>query len=205
MIFGSGTPDVEKMEKERDIKGLIKALGYKKDSNVRGKAAYALGRIGDSRAVEPLIRALSNEDSYLSDGAAKALTKIGELAVEPLIKALNNSDRLVRMYVVEALCKIGDSRAVEPLIKALNDSDRLVRYLAATALCKIDDSRVVEPLIAVARSTDNITVRRDVVEALCKIGDSRAVEPLTRALNDTSESVRKSVTEAVKKIEDQSH
>jgi len=44
------------MKAKRDVKGLIKALNYKKDDSVRRKAAWALGLIGDKRAVKPLIR-----------------------------------------------------------------------------------------------------------------------------------------------------
>ncbi len=53
MVFGFGTPNVQKMSEKLDIKRLIKALGYEKDSDVRREAAKALGKIGDSRAVEP--------------------------------------------------------------------------------------------------------------------------------------------------------
>ncbi len=42
MIFGSGTPNGQKLGEKRDVKGLIKALGYKKNSNVRRDAAKPL-------------------------------------------------------------------------------------------------------------------------------------------------------------------
>jgi hypothetical protein len=61
MVFGFGTPNVEKMSEKRDVDGLIKALRYKKDWQVREKAAGALGRIGKP-AVEPLISALNDHD-----------------------------------------------------------------------------------------------------------------------------------------------
>jgi len=69
-------------------------------------ATEALGRIGDRRAVEPLIRVLSNADSHVRESAAAA----------------------------EALGRIGSDRAVEPLKRTLNDADRDVRSSAAQAL-----------------------------------------------------------------------
>jgi HEAT repeat protein len=51
-LFGS--PNVEKLKAKGDIKGLIKALGYEKNFDIRASAAYALGSIGSRQAVEPL-------------------------------------------------------------------------------------------------------------------------------------------------------
>jgi HEAT repeat protein len=45
------------------------------DADVRRAAAQALGKIGDVRAVEPLITALENE--YVRDAAKEALRKLG--------------------------------------------------------------------------------------------------------------------------------
>jgi HEAT repeat protein len=47
-----GPPDVDELEAERDVKGLIKALGHEKDRDVREGAVWALSMIGDTRAVE---------------------------------------------------------------------------------------------------------------------------------------------------------
>jgi len=42
-------------------------------------------------------------------------------AIEPLVKALQDEDEDVRKCAVIALEKIGDKRAVVPLVKALQD------------------------------------------------------------------------------------
>ena len=49
--------DIVRGEKDVDIHDLIRALEYG-DSITRYDAAVALGKIGDRRAVEPLIKAL---------------------------------------------------------------------------------------------------------------------------------------------------
>ena len=46
-----GPPNVDKLEANGDVPGLIKALGYEKDSGVRHDAARALGKTDDTRAV----------------------------------------------------------------------------------------------------------------------------------------------------------
>jgi len=76
-LFGLfGPPNVEKLKAKSDVKGLIKALGYEKDSRVRRDAAGALGKIGDARAVEPLIAALKDEDKDVRTAAARVLGQI---------------------------------------------------------------------------------------------------------------------------------
>ena len=83
-----GRPDVAKLAAKQDVPGLIKALGYPKDSSVRVAAAQALGQIGDARVLEPLAAALKDSEWIVRDAAAKALEKIGAPAVEPLAAAL---------------------------------------------------------------------------------------------------------------------
>ena len=58
-----GPPNIEKLRAKGNVKGLIKALGYQKDADVRRNAVEALGGIGNARIVEPLIVALKDEDN----------------------------------------------------------------------------------------------------------------------------------------------
>jgi HEAT repeat protein len=60
-------PNIKRMESRKDVRGLIKALKYKRDSFVRTEAARALGAIGDARAVEALTHALRDPDRCLCD------------------------------------------------------------------------------------------------------------------------------------------
>jgi HEAT repeat protein len=192
-----GPPNVEKLEAKRDIKGLGKALSYKKNRGVRSQAVYALLRIGNRQAVEPLIAALKDEDGGIRFVAAEALGKIGDArAVEPLIVALKDENEPVRYFSAEALGKIRDPRAVRPLIAALNDKSETVHRLASVALDKIGASGL-EPLIA-ALKDENLAVRGYAARALGKIGDARAVQPLIAALkNDEDEGVRYSADVAL--------
>jgi HEAT repeat protein len=56
-------------------------------------------------------------------------------AVEPLIAALKDSDVTVRVAAVEALGRLGDRSAIEPLIEAVSDEDWRVRAALGRALC----------------------------------------------------------------------
>jgi len=112
-----GPPNVKEMKAKRDVKGLIKALEYKKSSdkwehrNVREAAAKALGELKDARAVEPLIAALKDSSSNVRK-AADALGVMGAArSTAPLLATLNDNDFFVRKAAKEALGKIDDGRA----------------------------------------------------------------------------------------------
>ncbi|MBI5653944.1 MAG: HEAT repeat domain-containing protein [Chloroflexi bacterium] len=166
-----GPPDVEKMKAKRDVKGLIKALRYEKDWEIRKSAAAALGKICDASAVEPLVAALKDSNEHVRGYATEALGKIRDVrAVEPLITTLADSHLGVRTNAVYVLGMIGDARAVKPLIAELKDIHfRHIRITAADALGKIGDVRAVGPLIATLRDGD-MDVRKHAAEALGKIG-----------------------------------
>ncbi len=108
-------------------------------SLARKQAIWALGMIGDARAVDPLISVLNDSGPETQTLAAEALGNIGDArAVDPLIKALTDRDRFVRGSAAKALGKIGDARAVDPLIKALDD--HWIADYAAEALREINES-----------------------------------------------------------------
>ena len=103
-IFDLFKPNIEKLKEKKDVESLIKALQYKGDLDVRSEAVEAVGKIGDKRAVEPLIQALNDENKYVREGAALALAEIGDKrAVEPLIQALNDKDENVRAEAADTL------------------------------------------------------------------------------------------------------
>ncbi|MCJ7751524.1 MAG: HEAT repeat domain-containing protein, partial [Armatimonadetes bacterium] len=155
-------------------------------------AAQALGRIGDTRAVAPLIAVLENKYEAWRDvraGAAKALGQIGDVrAVAPLIVPLRDAySSLVPNAALEALVMIG-APAVESLIAALKDESKDARQRAAEALSLIGDARAAEPLTALLKDESEY-VRNAVVKALVKIG-APAVEPLRVLLKDVDGFVR---------------
>jgi HEAT repeat protein len=182
-------------------------------------AIDALGQLGDSRAIEPLISILNknygaarsnaakalgqigpaavphllailgDENVHMRSGAAEALAAIGEPATEPLIDALSSPDVSVRISAAKTLSNMEYRRAVEPLITALNEADVIVRYLAAGALGRLRDKRAVGPLIQSLNDVD-WRVRDRAAKALGMVDDSRVVAPLVAQLGDVDARVR---------------
>jgi len=197
--------DVEKMEKELDIDGLVEALGDR-SSEVRAYAVMALHSIGGEKATQALIKTLrEDEDQHVRNVAASALEIGGPRAVEPLIKALQEDEYYhVRSTAARVLGETGDPRAVEPLIKALQeDEDWEVRESAAMALSEFEGDRVVEALIQALRD-EKSAVRMKAAQSLGWIGDARALEPIREAAErEESEAAIIKMWDAITDIEDQ--
>ena len=103
LLKAAGDPDMEVQDYASDgladlapeiIPVLIGRLSYP-DPLVRKNCIGALRKIGDRRAVEPII------------------------------KALNDPDETVRMYAVTALMEFGDPRAIKPLIERLKKEQKI--------------------------------------------------------------------------------
>jgi DNA-directed RNA polymerase subunit RPC12/RpoP len=111
-LFGPPKPpNIDELAAKKDVKGLIKALEYQKDQNVRRAAAEELGDIGDARAVEPLIIALKDKYENVRSFAAEALGKIGDArAIEPLDIASVDKNERVSQKAYEAWGMIGLER-----------------------------------------------------------------------------------------------
>jgi HEAT repeat protein len=130
----SRRPNVQSLKAQGDVDGLVDALGFEDDHNVRLAAASALGRIGDKRAVKPLIKALDDR-RRVKEVAAQALGEIGDpRAVDSLVNTLGDKNWEIRSTVTKALGKIGDYRAIQPLINLLRDRSENVRWTASQAL-----------------------------------------------------------------------
>ena len=170
-------PDITKLKKNRDIKGLAKAVTHK-DADVRRAAADALGKMRVKKAIDPLISALSDQDGYVRESAAMALGKIKDTRIrEPLAKRLEDDWLEVCRHAAWSLIKIG---AIDIVIEALKHPKEKVREVAAEALGGSNDMKAVVPLVE-ALKDENKHVRREAAEAL-KTFDAEEARELIREL-----------------------
>ena len=169
---------------------LIRALA---DVNwmVRADAAAALARLGDVRAVEPLIiqlagcgsRNLSKDDASACAAIATALGQLGDArAVESLIGALGSSWTHLAAAAAWALGEIGDTRAAQPLSSSMNRARDFHLGLAVVeALEKLGDGRAVPALITALLYSAALTpaLRNRVAQALEHLGGAKAEQAVT--------------------------
>jgi len=172
------------------VEPLISVLQHS-DSDVRWKAAIALGEIRDPRAIGPLIRQLSDTDRFVKSRVAHALGMIGAPAVHALIQALHDGDGNQRWGAAIALGGIRDPAAVDPLILALADKYENVRAEAAAALVAIGEPAIT-PLIRFLKFSEG-SVRIEVMTALGDLHARDAIEPLVQMLERADEEERHTI------------
>lgn len=131
-LLGIGRPSVEIL------------IEYLDDDDwlVREAAADLLGKIGDIRAVEPLMRRLERDkDTGVKELAIKSLGLIGDARPTQLyLEAI--PIRPLRVYAMEALAKIKDVEVLRPhkelFDRLRSDRDGLVAYNAGLIADKLE-------------------------------------------------------------------
>jgi HEAT repeat protein len=101
---------------------------------VRQCAALGLAGKPDERAVEPLIRALNDEDSMVASLAANALVKTGGPAVPSLIEAVKTGPQSQRIHALRALAEIRDHRAIPVMMQVMQEDSALLQHWAQEGL-----------------------------------------------------------------------
>lgn len=177
----------------RAFPALVRALGDLEDE-VRAKAAYALGRLGDRRATPYLLEHLLTDPApFVRARIAVALGQFDDAdVVERLVRALGDPAWWVRMRSVEALEQIGP-QAEGPLLVALDDPDPELRIRSAVAL-----ERLGVPARAV-RMIETDDRPDEAREILTKFAAAGARELLAEQLLHRSPRVRLAVIAAIRR------
>ena len=185
------------MEAEQVVPPLLAAL----PTDAYGDMARVLGRIGDARAVEPLLNALAGTTYVSRQAVLEALGGLRDLrAVPALQRALGDDTAGVREAAVRGLGKLAATETIPQLVDALSDPAPAVREAAGAALEQMGP-RVLQAMMP---SLDNgdWRVRLNAVQVLGRIGDVRAVELLIRKLHDPAGNVCGAVITELKRLAD---
>jgi HEAT repeat protein len=177
----------------------------------------ALVKIGDGRAVGPLLHA----QNISSIDVEWRLIGFGENALGPLIAALDDEDSGVRLRAASVLGKIGDERAVEPLVAAMHaEKDHGRKLELRRILARLDweprtdaeriavdlDRLLSEAMRASARlSSADPDEKWDKLAERCAGADNSLVtgvvmEPLVKALRSTRHKERRGALAALKRL-----
>jgi hypothetical protein len=115
---------------------LTELLGSAAQSEVRARAAWALGRIGGSEAETALTGALSDEASDVRVQALYALQRVAGVEAVPAIQGLllRDADVVVRRAAARTLGMMREPPATEALRAAAEDPDATVRREVSRAL-----------------------------------------------------------------------
>lgn len=171
------------------------------DADVREISLRALARIADPRAVEPLVQALKQAESWLAPRIADILVRHGEPVIEPMLAFLREPGRHpARAWAANVLGELKAQAAFPVLLASLKDMDDEVRAKAAGALGKLGDRRAVTYLLDYLLTDPAPFVRARIAGALGQFGDSEVIDRLVRALGDPAWWVRMRSVEALEQI-----
>jgi HEAT repeat protein len=167
--------------------------------DLRAEIAEELGRIGDKRAVDPLLENLKQGPLYMRLAAIRALGKLGDIrATNPLLRILENQDKLVWHETVKALGNLGDPTVVDFFLQVLEGEhgNNELRCEIVEALGKIGDRRVVGTLVRLLPD-ESERMRYTIAKSLGRIGGREAVESLAKLADDQSPIVQSCAIEAL--------
>lgn len=190
------------------------------DLDVCLPAVETLGKLGDSRAIEPLLETLETDDRRaVRQGIRKALLGIGGMKVmdafikKPLVWL---ADGYCDEEFESLVAGTGDARVMDRLVDIIlnghailsqEDSGKVgdlrinkARSVALRILGKTGHPNVVQPLIEVLRRADD-SLHIDAICVLGKLGDKRAFRHVLRFFDHEGFDIGLDTVEALKDID----
>ena len=187
------------------VEALIQALGDEADRApdggypLRRNAARALGKLGQSQSVDPLIQCLDCEDYYVREAAAQALAALGDSQAIPALLnllvggveaavAVAGKPHLVQPYnaILEALGGLGAQAAVEEIRPFLSHPVAQVQNAAARAMYQLTGEYRYGEQLMQRLQEPNLQLRRSAMMDLGAIGYLPAAEPIAATLAENS-------------------
>ncbi len=183
------------------VEPLIQILRSNKyDEFARGRAAIALGCIGDERAIEPLIEALNSEEvrhnRELRQDIIIAFTLLENLEdgriSEAILGMLDDMDSEEKSLAVRGF-NVDSPEVVKVLVDLVkNDPEARSNAVEALGNTRTKDEEAFQVLLDILednymegfRSGERDLMMSRAILALGKIGNKRAVEPLLKILEN---------------------
>ncbi len=185
----------------RTVGSLIKVLDDEV-SEVRLRAAKALGRLGGISAARPLIHALGEPNRWSTIRIADILSSMGHEVVGELITNFPELNLHARLAAIDILSRIKALEASDWLRERLEDFEPDIRARACAALGSLGDTAAGPELIKALKDGE-WPVRAQAAKALGRMRHTEAIPTLCDALRDREWWVRANAAEALKLIGDE--
>lgn len=169
----------------------------------RWHAAEVLGDIGDSRAVEPLIGLLADEEEIVKRTAIESLGKLRDVrALVPIARMFSPGDETLenfafRATIIKSLGNFGPA-AIDELIRMLKSDDVTVWVFTLESLKQI--GRPASPALIELLGFRSTWTRKNAIELLGEFCEIEAIGPLIKLLDCTDILVRDEAIRSLKLI-----
>ena len=205
-----GLSEIQKL-KSNVVPYLIKSL---KDPSwsIRAYSAKSLGKIMDNRAIEPLISAINDPDSYVRISIIQSLMFFNDPKINPSIKESIQKEKdgptkeyiskLLEYYIFMTIISKQEHKQedLETLASYLGDENDLVAHISIGLLCKGGKSAI--PHIIKALEGQNPNVRRRGIQTVHSLKDPAFVPALIKCLDDPSGDIRHNANNVLYNFQD---
>ncbi len=166
------------------------------DGHIRSIAAAGLARIGDLKAIKPIMNLLADPYEDVQENAVEALSLLRSwLSAGDLISMLRESNPLLRKNAALLLGRIAARETVHALGFAMKDGNVDVRKACVEALSLLKTEDSVRFLV-LALTDEEPDIRVSSALSLGRIGGEGVFEALSLLLSDSDDSVRAAVSKA---------
>ena len=213
-----------KIKAKATIKILVKLLLNKEETvsvYLNQLAASSLGKINDTEAIKPLIKALffSKQKESLKKYAFNALLRFGNNALSEVTNTLNGENKdfntfittlnpkpNVNLTLIDLVAEFRNNTSLEVLNKYLSDKDLELRIKAQLAIGKIASKKSVKTLVKKyyrtkktllkrkrkdLKAKDDLRELKNINKAILMIGGKKANKHLVREMAVKSKKIKK--------------
>ena len=171
------------------------------DVSIRKEAIESLVGITDEEAIEPLIKATTDENAQVRFKAAEILGNMGEVAVDKLVDEFKNAEGKDKRFLAFALKETGDKKVIPYFVEATDDEDFGVRKVAVRSLGELQSEEELDS-ISKCLEDEDWGVRLAAVQALGDIATDESIELIKDARKaESDKDFKKSCNKAIKKAE----
>jgi HEAT repeat protein len=171
------------------------------DVKTRKAAVESLVGVTDEEAIEPLIKATTDESAQVRFKAAEILGSMGDVAVDKLIDEFTNAEGKDKRFLAFALKESEDKKVIPYFVEATGDEDFGVRKVAVRALGELQAEDELDS-IANCLEDDDWGVRLAAIQALGDLASDESIKLIKDARKaESDKDFKKSCNKAIKKAE----
>ena len=180
-----------------------------KDEEVRWRATWALFRLRDPAAAEPLLRLSEDSSPEVRYWAVRGLASMDSTSPElktrqseRLRAAMKDTDRRVRTEALRALATYQDDASFAVVLEALDSPDTWLSVSAAEAMGRYPAKKatIVPRLVAAAGPTRPTALRLTALTPLMTLAPDAAKEIATALRESTSQVARTTADRTLQRI-----
>ena len=171
------------------------------DVEIRKEAVNSLVGTTDETAIDPLIEAVTDDNSQVRFKAAEILGGMGQVAVAHLIDKFNNAEGSEKRFLTFALKETGSVKAIPCFVEAASDEDFGTRKVAIRSLGELQAHDEIET-ISKGLEDEDWGVRLASIYALGDLASEESIAIIKKARrNEKDKDFKKSCNKTLKKAE----